>query len=112
VRSGHIRPAEAQRRHALLHRPPGRWKAEILEMDLAGIGRSPTAFCACELRSPAQFSEAGFFAFNRRYVGSPRAAFSVAAKQSRQEPLSRKLGRLRRYRRFDPVCSSGESDEL
>src|SRR5205085_3969007 len=28
-----------------------------------------TAFCACELRSPAQFTEAGFIAFNRGYVG-------------------------------------------
>jgi hypothetical protein len=34
----------------------------------AGIGRSPTAFCACELRSPAQFTDAGFVAFNRHYV--------------------------------------------
>ena len=35
---------------------------------LGGIGRSPTAFCACELRSPAQFTDAGFVAFNRHYV--------------------------------------------
>ena len=27
-----------------------------------------TAFCACELRSPGQFSEEGFIAFNRAYV--------------------------------------------
>jgi len=33
-------------------------------------------------------------------------------KQSRHEPLSRNLGRLTRYWRFDPACSSGESDEL
>jgi hypothetical protein len=26
------------------------------------------AFCACELRSPAQFTDAGFVAFNRHYV--------------------------------------------
>ena len=31
-----------------------------IEAYLAGIGRSPTAFCACELRSPAQFTDAGF----------------------------------------------------
>lgn len=29
-----------------------------------------TAFCACELRSPAPFSDAGFVAFNRDYVGT------------------------------------------
>jgi len=28
------------------------------------------AFCACELRSPAPFTEAGFIAFNRHYVGT------------------------------------------
>jgi len=31
-------------------------------------GRPPAAFCACELRSPAQFTDAGFVAFNRHYV--------------------------------------------
>lgn len=35
---------------------------------LAAIGRPPTAFAACELRSPAPFSEAGFGAFNRGYA--------------------------------------------
>ena len=39
-----------------------------IESHLAGIGRPATAFCACELRSPAQFTEAGFVAFNRSYV--------------------------------------------
>lgn len=39
-----------------------------VEAHLARIGRPIGAFCACELRSPAQFSEAGFIAFNRRYV--------------------------------------------
>lgn len=38
-----------------------------VEAHLAKIARPITAFCACELRSPAQFSEAGFIAFNRRY---------------------------------------------
>ena len=41
---------------------------DAIEAHLAGIGRSPTAFCACELRSPAQFTDTGFVAFNRRYV--------------------------------------------
>lgn len=37
---------------------------------LAEIGRPLTAFAACELRSPAPFSEAGFRAFNEIYVGT------------------------------------------
>ena len=41
---------------------------DAVEAYLASIGRKPTAFCACELRSPAQFTEAGFIAFNRSYV--------------------------------------------
>jgi len=34
---------------------------------LAAAGRPKQAFCACELRSPAPFTEAGFEAFNREY---------------------------------------------
>jgi hypothetical protein len=37
---------------------------------LAAAGRPPSAFCACELRSPAPFTEAGFKAFNEIYVGT------------------------------------------
>lgn len=40
-----------------------------IEAHLAAVGRPLTAFCACELRSPEPFSEAGFAAFNRDYVG-------------------------------------------
>lgn len=39
-----------------------------IEAHLRGLGRPPTALCACELRSPRQFSEQGFIAFNRHYV--------------------------------------------
>jgi len=39
-----------------------------VEAHLKKLGRPPTAFCACELRSPKQFTEAGFVAFNRHYV--------------------------------------------
>jgi hypothetical protein len=39
-----------------------------VEAHLAGIGRPTTAFCACELRSPAPFTEQGFVEFNRQYV--------------------------------------------
>jgi len=36
---------------------------------LAALGRPLAAFCACELRSPAPFTEAGFRAFNQGYAG-------------------------------------------
>lgn len=35
---------------------------------LEGRGLAPTAFCACELRSPQPFTDGGFTAFNRDYV--------------------------------------------
>src|SRR5215831_2868852 len=40
---------------------------------ISAAGRPPTAFCACELRSPAPFSEDGFRAFNEIYVTTLRA---------------------------------------
>jgi len=42
--------------------------AEIIR----AAGRPLTAFCACELRSPAPFTEDGFRAFNEVYVGTLR----------------------------------------
>lgn len=41
-----------------------------IEAHLEARGRPLTSFCACELRSPAPFTEAGFVAFNRVYVGT------------------------------------------
>jgi hypothetical protein len=41
-----------------------------IEAHLTGAGLPLTAFCACELRSPGQFTDAGFIAFNRQYVGT------------------------------------------
>ena len=41
---------------------------ERIEAIITERGRPLTSFCACELRSPAQFSEQGFFDFNKRYV--------------------------------------------
>lgn len=41
-----------------------------VESHLRAVGRPPTAFCACELRSPAPFTEQGFYEFNRLYVGT------------------------------------------
>lgn len=40
----------------------------LIEKILTREGRPLAAFCACELRSPAPFDEAGFRAFNRLYV--------------------------------------------
>ncbi len=39
-----------------------------IESILTAAGRPPTAFCACELRSPEPFTEDGFRAFNKIYV--------------------------------------------
>ena len=41
---------------------------DAVEAHLQRHGRPPSALCACELRSPAQFTDAGFVAFNRLYV--------------------------------------------
>ena len=41
-----------------------------IEAHLRAIGRPLTSLCACELRSPAPFSEQGFVNFNRAYVGT------------------------------------------
>jgi hypothetical protein len=41
-----------------------------IESHLKTRGRPTTAFCACELRSPEPFTEEGFKAFNRVYVGT------------------------------------------
>lgn len=39
-----------------------------IERHLASLGRPVSAFCACELRSPAPFTEEGFRAFNAIYI--------------------------------------------
>ena len=39
-----------------------------VEAHLKALGRPPTAFAACELRTPEQFTEQGFIDFNRVYV--------------------------------------------
>jgi len=43
---------------------------ERIAAHIKSLGRPLTAFCACELRSPAPFTEDGFKAFNRVYVGT------------------------------------------
>jgi hypothetical protein len=42
----------------------------FIEQFLSDQGVPLLAFCACELRSPAPFTEAGFIAFNRLYCGT------------------------------------------
>ena len=41
-----------------------------IERFLTEQGVPLRSFCACELRSPAQFTDAGFTAFNRRYAST------------------------------------------
>jgi len=43
-----------------------------IERMIRAAGRPLTAFCACELRSPAPFTEDGFRAFNEIYAGTLR----------------------------------------
>ncbi|MSP01939.1 MAG: hypothetical protein EXR07_12945 [Acetobacteraceae bacterium] len=42
----------------------------FIERHLTEQGIPLLSFCACELRSPAPFTEAGFIAFNRHYCGT------------------------------------------
>ena len=42
----------------------------FIEQWFAREGLKLAGFCACELRSPAPFTDAGFIAFNRLYVGT------------------------------------------
>ena len=43
---------------------------ERVEAHIRERGRPLTAFCACELRSPGQFTDQGFYNFNRLYVAT------------------------------------------
>src|ERR671912_165720 len=40
----------------------------MIEAHLGALGRPVAALCACELRSPAPFTEDDFITFNRQYV--------------------------------------------
>ncbi|MEJ7688463.1 MAG: hypothetical protein WKG52_16580 [Variovorax sp.] len=62
-------PGFAIERVVLQALPPLAAGFEAIAAHLGAIGRPLTALCACELRSPAPFSEAGFEAFNRHYAG-------------------------------------------
>lgn len=51
-------------------------------------GRPLTSFCACELRSPAPFTETGFRGFNEVYVET-LAAWGIYDKAARTNPVAR-----------------------
>lgn len=59
-----------------------------VEQHLASLGRPVTAFCACELRSPGQFTEAGFIAFNEHYCET-LARWGIYDPASRINPVAR-----------------------
>jgi hypothetical protein len=55
---------------------------------IAARGRPLTAFCACELRSPAPFTDAGFRAFNEVYV-TTLAKWGIYEEATRSNPVAR-----------------------
>lgn len=55
---------------------------------IKSAGRPLTAFCACELRSPAAFSEAGFRQFNEHYVKT-LAAWGIYDDATKINPVAR-----------------------
>jgi hypothetical protein len=61
-------PGFAIRRVRFLRPVPLAQGFERIEQFIRDAGRPLTSFCACELRSPAPFSDAGFRAFNEIYV--------------------------------------------
>ena len=59
-----------------------------IEQWIAAARRPLAAFCACELRSPEPFSEAGFKAFNEHYVGT-LARWGIYDPASKANPVAR-----------------------
>lgn len=55
---------------------------------LQSLGRPLTAFAACELRSPAPFTEAGFIAFNEIYVKT-LAEWGIYDEATKTNPVAR-----------------------
>jgi len=55
---------------------------------IKGRGRPLTAFCACELRSPAPFTDAGFRAFNESYVAT-LARWGIYDPATKTNPVAR-----------------------
>ncbi|MEQ1613090.1 MAG: hypothetical protein ABL904_10095 [Hyphomicrobiaceae bacterium] len=59
-----------------------------IEQLLTEAGRPLTSFCACELRSPEPFTEAGFIKFNELYVGT-LARWGLYDVASKTNPVAR-----------------------
>ena len=68
-----------------------------IEAHLKALGRPFTAFAACELRSPAPFSDQGFYDFNKLYV-TTLARWGI---YNEGDPLLNPVARTN-------VCPSGE----
>jgi hypothetical protein len=63
--------------HARFKEPPPLPEGLLrIEDHLKGLDRPITALCACELRSPRPFNDAGFLAFNQGYV-EPLRRFGI-----------------------------------
>jgi len=67
--------------------PLARGFARVAEI-IASFGRPLTAFCACELRSPAPFTDQGFRAFNEVYAGTLEK-WGIYNPSSRINPVAR-----------------------
>jgi hypothetical protein len=59
-----------------------------VERIIADAGRPLSSFCSCELRSPDPFTEAGFTAFNKHYVGT-LAQWGIYDEASQTNPVAR-----------------------
>src|SRR5437868_703960 len=59
-------PSPASASSARASRDPCGWPTVLMSSE--PTSPASDALCACELRSPAQFTDAGFVAFNRHYV--------------------------------------------
>ena len=62
---------------------------ERVERLITEAGRPLTSFCACELRSPAPFTEEGFRTFNEIYAGTLRRWGVIRLAHLPHSPLSR-----------------------
>jgi hypothetical protein len=61
-------PGYEVRRVRFMSPVPLREGFQRIEQAIKAVGRPLTAFCACELRSPAPFTDQGFRSFNEQYV--------------------------------------------
>src|SRR3982074_1937460 len=72
---------------------------ERIERIITQAGRPLTPFCACELRSPAPFTEQGFRAFNEIYSVTTRKWGPVHGQTTRRRQELRHRGQRRGPRR-------------